>query len=408
MKRMKPMNSPQGAIGFFRFLGLARTRGLLPAKLETEKDMRLAPHRNGRHSASSNNKPSVQPHLAGPAIDKDALQRYQDRLNHLACAVEGVALGYAPGVYCFGGPGTGKSHTVTKALKSVGEPGRHDSPQRGGLTAGGVLKLLERNAVDHNDQHIILDDAGDVIHDRRLKQYLLAALDHKGKRTITYTTHFEDRMIVFGKGLILLSNLSFPQHDDGVMRALQDRVQVLELDPPDDERAAMLLHLADTQPADGLTPTQRREAAEAVLELAQNLGVRPTLRDYFHRAIPFCRQDLDGNSRVHWRDRLRAAMTQTATVPERPTRAQTQADLRAQAAEIAAKYGKRADQLAAWAALGPGHSPASWYRHRPKKKPQAKHHDDVAEEIKAQPQAKHHDSVAEEMEAQLRILAHLG
>jgi hypothetical protein len=352
-----------------------------------KKNMRShdARHRNGCRSASSNRLPS------GQFTDKDALQRYQGRLDQLACAVEGVALGYTPGLYCFGGPGTGKSHMVTASQSQRVEGGRHHLPQKGGLTAGGLLKLLEKNSVKHNDRHLVIDDAGDLVSDRRMMQYLLAALDGVGERIITYTSDPKDREVLFRKGVILLSNLALPQHNNGIIRAFQDRVPVLELDPPDDERAAMLLYLADTQVAGRLNPNQRREAAETVLEFAETLGIRPTLRDYFQRAVPFYQQDLDGNSRLHWRDRLWAAMALTATVPQRASRAQTQAKLRAQAAEIAAKYHEPTAQLAAWRALGPGHSQASWYRHRPL----------------VTPQAQHHDAVAEELETQLKILADL-
>ena len=91
--------------------------------------------------------------------DADHLERFQRRQTIIRDRVRGVAGGHYPGAYIFGPAGTGKTHTVRTALRTIGAPHVYHS---GHVTPMGLFELL----AEHPSSTLVLDDVGAVLTER--------------------------------------------------------------------------------------------------------------------------------------------------------------------------------------------------------------------------------------------------
>ena len=228
-----------------------------------------------------------------------------NKLTDIRDGVYDVIRGRATGLYLFGRGGTSKTYTVEQTFK------QHDPNgcvyKNGGLTPQGLFELLEENGVNHANRHIIIDDVYEAVASNRSRQYYLAALarpNGKMERTITYTKQGVEKKAIFAKGIIRISNVSLDEHKGAVLRAMQDRVIVLEHDPTDAEMWALIYHVANT--------ADTTEIADYLWDVCTEFQVRPSIRLFVDKAIPLYESWADGDSKKHWKDRLRSVVAQRA------------------------------------------------------------------------------------------------
>lgn len=295
----------------------------------------------------------------------DAYDSMQKRLDGIRDAVTNVANGYFTGVYLCGPRGTSKTWTVEETLKILGRQGKYDPHNGGGITDGGLLELLWQNDANHLDRNLLLDDCGELFTPKcaRARQYLLKALGGKGGTTryIPYVSAKEERTVEFRRGIFAISNIPLARHNDNVLGALRDRVIVLNHEPTDVELVALMRHHAQ-EPIDGVLPEQLVEIVDYLESLYASHDLRPSLRDFFLKAIPVYRACKAGDSRHPWQARLKADITMRTILPDCPTRADQVAYKQRVAVAISKQHKHLKDRLRAWEeATGDGQ--ASLYRH---------------------------------------------
>jgi predicted DNA-binding WGR domain protein len=245
----------------------------------------------------------------------------QDKLADIQACCMDVISGEATGFYLYGRGGTSKTWTVLEMFRE------HCPNQyvyhKGGLTPGGFFDLLEENSITQANRHLILDDVYEVMKSDRDRQYFLSALDHTDNmvRRISYKRQGQQGQNVhadFGKGIVLISNADFAQHNKDVMKAIDDRVDTLEHSPSDGEMWSLIYYIADhpeTLPTAVLKTINkpRQKLHQDCLKIADilydemvALKIRPTLRWYVDKAVKMYYSK--GSKIKNWRDRLRSLL----------------------------------------------------------------------------------------------------
>ena len=240
-------------------------------------------------------------------VDSGNLGSLDSKRAHIRDAVVDVVRGRATGLYLFGRGGTGKTYGVLEALKEFQASHYY---HRGALTPQGFFEVLLDNDTNHSNKHIVADNCYDVIADKRSREYALAALDDtndNGIRQVDYRRQGDHQVARVGRGLIMISNLPLSQHSNAVLAAFEDRVLVIEHDPTDGEILALCRVIAHT-PNSGLTVKEQVEVLDYMVELCSNHGVRPSLRLYCKKSLPIYIGWKKGESRHHWKDRLKAVV----------------------------------------------------------------------------------------------------
>jgi len=260
---------------------------------------------------------NVEPDDNPRRMDEDAhWATLSDKLTEIRDAVYDVIRGRATGLYLFGRGGTSKTYTVEQTFALHAPQGY--VYHNGGLTPQGFFELLEENGDNHADRHLIIDDVYESVASNRSRQYYLAALARpKGnmKRHISYTKQGVRKTAIFRKGIVLISNVGLEDHKSEVLRAMQDRVIVLEHDPTDAETWALIYHVAKTP--------ERVEVADYLWDVCAELEVRPSIRLFVDKAIPLHESWSVGDSKKHWKDRLRSVVARRAVEARQlPTPAQ--------------------------------------------------------------------------------------
>ena len=239
-----------------------------------------------------------------------------DKLTEIRDAVYDVIRGRATGFYLFGRGGTSKTYTVLQVFEEYTPNGY--VYKNGGLTPQGLFKLLKDNGVNHADRHIINDDVYESVASNRSCQYYLAALARpKGEmeRAIAYTKQGVEEVAIFRRGIILIANIGLKEHKNEILRAMQDRVIVLEHDPTDAEMWALIYHVAKT--------AEEVEIADYLWDVCAEFQVRPSIRLFVDKALPLHESWQVGDSKKHWKDRLRSVVAQRAVEARQvPTLAQ--------------------------------------------------------------------------------------
>jgi hypothetical protein len=294
--------------------------------------------------------------------------------RHLATVrdlVRGVAKRYATGLYLYGRPGTGKTHTVLGRLDELHSPPAYHS---GHVTPMGLFELLAENA----EGVVVLDDVAQLFRSEVAVQVLLAALGRRpgqadaraGDRTVSYKRKGVERSFTFTGGVIAVSNLEL--HDGALLEAVKSRVDVVSYDPTDAELAAVMLDIAARGYRRGkwqLEPGPCEEVARFVIEESLRAGRRLDLRALVDKALPKRLQYEHGETETHWRDLVRTVLEER--LPKTPAaaggragrglRAQTVEKERAIAREILTEIRPRAEQLAEWRRRT-GKSERAYYR----------------------------------------------
>ena len=174
-------------------------------------------------------------------MSKDPYSDLMLQLKVVKDRVRGVVSRTSNGFYLHGGPGTSKTYTVCKTLETLAVNYSYSS---GHLTAMGLFSLLEQ----HSHSIIVLDDVSSIFREPKALQILLAALgnrhDETGARPVRYTTANKDLTIQFSGAIICISNLPLDGHHNEVMKALIDRVNVINYEPTEEQVISLIEHLA--------------------------------------------------------------------------------------------------------------------------------------------------------------------
>jgi hypothetical protein len=285
--------------------------------------------------------------------------------------VRGVALQYSTGLYLFGRPGTGKTHTVRAVLENeIKEPYVY---QRGHVTPLGLFELIEK----YPDELLVLDDLGVVLDSLVALQVLLAALEHPApddrtrRRTIKYKRPGVAKVAEFCGGIICISNRTL--HSAELLEAFKSRVNSVNCDPTDAQLGAMMLDLADNGWPSGsdipeIDPESARMVAHYVVGELSRLSCRFDLRLLVNKAFPLYQQWKDGEAESDWRDLVTASIEQHMVAVRHSVESPLSREARkdeehALLREILRDYPSREEQLRAWT-KHTGKSRRAFYRRR--------------------------------------------
>ena len=123
-----------------------------------------------------------------------------------------------PSLVVTGGPGNGKSHTITKTVQDNGlTEGDNYVVFKGYSTARGLYNTL----YDHNGKLIIFDDCDSVLEDKVAINILKSALDSYERRTISWMTKMNKsdeypQQFDFTGRIIFISNKSKEKIDEAI------------------------------------------------------------------------------------------------------------------------------------------------------------------------------------------------
>lgn len=292
------------------------------------------------------------------------LAQLNRRLTIVRDRVRGVARKRQNGLYLYGSPGTGKTHTVKRTLDDHGVNYVYHS---GHLTSMGFFDLLRTN----EDQVIVLDDVASIFQQKVAVQHMLAALGNQEEagnaRLVKYRRQGASEEVRFTGGIIAISNLEL--HDDPLLSALKSRVHCINYNPPVEEMEALMFDIASRPWRQGkqvLEPAECREVCNYLIAESYRLKVRLDLRNLVDKAYPDRLQWQLGETEAHWTDLVRASLEGQLTMPSQPVGSKTgRASRKSQEQDLVRilirEHPDRAAKVNAWKAKT-GKSERSFYR----------------------------------------------
>lgn len=243
---------------------------------------------------------------------EQSLQEIEAQFSIIRDRLWGVCQGHSNGFYLHGPPGISKTHTVVTFLNDKSIPFEHVLGQ---LTGSALFDVIEENP----DGVIVLDDVSAVFKEPKAVQILLAALgsppDGSRVRKVPYHTARGKRVVEFTGGIVALSNLALDEHRNGVIAALESRVDVQKLDPTPEQVEAMVFKIAMEGPA-GVAAEDAVMVAEFLAQECQRRGTRLTIRLFIDNALRDFRMWKAGGLENHWTALVRATVAKHF-VPQR-------------------------------------------------------------------------------------------
>ena len=207
----------------------------------------------------------------------------------------------------WGRPGTGKSQTVRDALGSEDIAFHYQ--------AGHANPLPLFNSLHEHPNGIhVLDDTTEIFKSPRGLEIVKAALatQRDGRRMITYQMGQQRMKVAFTGGMIALSN------QENINPACESRIALYHFDLSDTEMDEALDQLASNRwdhDKGSLTIEECRECLYQLRAIKEEIegdgaAIRLDLRSLTHHAYPIYLSMKLGFAKVHWIDRLRAAIHQ--------------------------------------------------------------------------------------------------
>jgi len=138
-----------------------------------------------------------------------------------------ILVGLNNGLYVWGNPGLGKSHTIQEILENNSSAGKFKII-KGDITPKGLFNTV----CEHEDSILILDDNLDI-KDRKIRKLLMPMLEKpkdksSNAREISWITHREEKVVNFTGGIIIISNFPLPKDHHG--QAIRSRVDVIHFE----------------------------------------------------------------------------------------------------------------------------------------------------------------------------------
>ena len=243
----------------------------------------------------------------------DCLKEVEQEFSLIRDRLRGVCKGRSNGFYLFGPPGISKTYTVKNFLEGNSIPFEY---VQGQLTGTALFDVIEENP----DGVIVLDDVAGIFSDTKAVQLLLAALgsppDGSRIRKVPYRTAHGKREVDFTGGIVAISNLALEEHRNGVIAAIESRVDVQKIDPTPGQVEAMVFKIAMEGPA-GVPAEEAVMVAEFLVRECRSRRTRLTVRLYVDNALRDFRMWKAGGLENHWTVLVRAAVAK-AFVPQRP------------------------------------------------------------------------------------------
>ena len=240
------------------------------------------------------------------------LQEIENQFSVIRDHLRGVVRGDTNGLYLFGPPGVSKSHTVVNFLQD-----NMVAFERvlGHLSGPALFDAIEENP----DEVLVLDDVAGVFKESKAVQILLAALgsppDGSRVRKVAYRTARGKRVVDFTGSIIAISNLAIGEHRNDVIKAVEDRVDVLKFDPTPEQVEALIYKIATEAPA-GVAADDAAMVAELLADECRKHGTRLSVRLFIDKALPKFRLWKAGGLENHWKDLVRAIVAKEF-VPKR-------------------------------------------------------------------------------------------
>lgn len=275
--------------------------------------------------------------------------------------VRGVIKGTCNGFYLHGGPGTSKTHTVRSTLDTLGVNYEYST---GHLTPIGLFQLLDAN----RDRVIVLDDVSSIFNQPIALQLLLAALGNphnsSGVRRVRHKTAKSDSVVDFTGGIICISNLALKSHSNEVIKALGDRVYIINYEPSSEQIVALIDNIA-SKGLDGVTPSDARKVAKFLINECKRRDIKPTVRMFVDKAIKDFKLHEMSGSELHWHDLITSNLEQQLVVLSQPTtdlsRAEKKEAEQRIALDICVTIDAPVERVAAWK-VRTGKSQPAFYR----------------------------------------------
>lgn len=195
--------------------------------------------------------------------DRAHLVTLHKKLQILRDRTTGVAMGYQSGCIVTGRGGTGKSYTIVEELERLGASYKLTNSH---ITPRGLFDLL----ATYPDAIHLIEDAEEISRNPTslgvLRSALWGSRSNRASRTerlISWQTHTLSLEVVFGGGVILVSNRKLGALPE--MEALATRVPCLEINLGDQEIAALMRKVA----SEGYQRGSLKLDAEECIEVAQ-------------------------------------------------------------------------------------------------------------------------------------------
>jgi len=240
------------------------------------------------------------------------LKEIEEEFSLIRDQLRGVVRGDTNGIYLFGPPGVSKTYTVVNFLKDNSVAFEHVLGQ---LTGSALFDVIEENP----DGVLVLDDVSAIFNEPKAVQILLAALgsppDGSRVRKVLYHTARGKREVDFTGSIVAISNLALAEHRNDVIKAVEDRVDVLKLDPTPEQIEALIHEIAMTAPA-GVAAEDAAMVAKFLAGECRKRGTRLTIRLFIDKALPKFRMWKAGGLENHWTVLVRATVAK-AFVPQR-------------------------------------------------------------------------------------------
>jgi hypothetical protein len=258
------------------------------------------------------------------AVDEEALEALEAKLQLVRDRVRGVAAGFHPGFYLWGRGGCSKSFSVEAVLKETDTPYKLSN---GNITPKALFELLR----DYPDIVHVLDDVEPLLLNNQSHGIVRAALwgqaggDGRQHRVVGWHITRRKEEVEFTGGIIFIANC--PLADIPQLAALAGRVHPVHFHASNREITAFMRKLAKDghrHGADFLPPEVCAEVVDAIVDRTERLKTNLDLRIY----VAACQDRLQwqaGLAERHWLDHLDARMRAQVVAPiVRPgVRAQT-------------------------------------------------------------------------------------
>jgi hypothetical protein len=168
----------------------------------------------------------------------------------------------------------------------------------------------------------------------------------------------------------MISNLRLDGHHRETLAALQDRVQVFNYEPSDEQMLALINHIAREGVA-GIPHDECLRVANFLEEECRLREIRPSVRLFVDKALrDYCQWKAE-QSETDWRDLVVSSLEQQLVDIQHPQRDLTRAEQigaeRRIALDIRQSYSTRTERLEQWRIVtaerfGQAKSPAAFYR----------------------------------------------
>lgn len=205
-RRRAALGIPEDAI--VNYAGLPLADPLIDPTAKYDPTVRAVKHHNVVNFPSTNDFVMVE-------TDEDIAERINERFAVTETLVESAIAGDVRAVFVSGGPGLGKSHTVSKVLKEWDKESERHVFVKGYARATGLVKMLY--AYRDSNTVLVFDDSDNLFYDEISLNILKAVSDTTENRVVSWLSEGKlideasgeqvPRQFEYSGSIIFLTNL---------------------------------------------------------------------------------------------------------------------------------------------------------------------------------------------------------